>query len=206
MRHTDIWKAIDALADRHGLTPSGLARRAGLDPTAFNKSKRVGADGVSPRWISTESLIKALDAVGVSLDDFAALAEGRPGRSAPLLGFAKAGNDGYFDDAGFPVGDGWEEVRFPGVEAETVYALEISGDSMEPLYRAGDRIVVAPGLPVRRGDRVVAKTRKGEVLAKQIGRMTDQIVELLSLNPAYKPREIARTDLAWMARIMWASQ
>jgi len=150
--------------------------------------------------------MKALAAVGTSLEDFAALAEGRQGHTAPLLGFAKAGTDGYFDDAGYPVGDGWEDVRFPGLETETVYALEITGDSMEPVYRRGDRIVVAPGVPVRRGDRVVARTRDGEVLAKVLGRQTDRLVELLSLNPAYPPRELARDDLAWMARILWASQ
>ncbi|MBK8839090.1 MAG: helix-turn-helix transcriptional regulator [Hyphomonadaceae bacterium] len=205
MRHTDIWKAIDALAERHGLSASGLAKRAGLDATAFNKSKRAGADG-SPRWLSTESLIKALDAVGTSPEDFAALAEGRLGHTTPLLGFAKAGSDGYFDDAGFPVGDGWEDVRFPGPETETAYALEITGDSMEPVYRHGDRIVVAPGVAVRRGDRVVARTRDGEVLAKVLGRQTERLVELLSLNPAYPPRELVRGDLAWMARIVWASQ
>jgi phage repressor protein C with HTH and peptisase S24 domain len=205
MRHNDIWKAVDALAERNGLSTSGLARKAGLDPTAFNKSKRTGADG-SPRWLSTESLMKTLDAVGTSLEDFAALAEGRQGYTAPLLGFAKAGTDGYFDDAGFPTGDGWEEVRFPGLETETVYALEITGDSMEPVYRRGDRIVVAPSVAVRRGDRVVARTRDGEVLAKVLGRQTERLVELLSLNPAYPPRELARGDVAWMARILWASQ
>jgi phage repressor protein C with HTH and peptisase S24 domain len=205
MRHADIWKAIDALAARHGLSSSGLARRAGLDPTAFNKSKRVGADGAG-RWLSTESLIKALDAVGSSLEDFAALAEGRQGPTAPLLAFPKAGNYGCFDDTGFPAGDCWEEVRLPGAEAENVYALEITGDAMEPVYRHGDRIVVAPGAPVRLGDRVVARTRDGEVLAKIVGHLTERTVELVSLNPAYKPREISRADLAWMARILWASQ
>jgi phage repressor protein C with HTH and peptisase S24 domain len=205
MRPSDIWSAIDKLAERNGLSASGLARRAGLDPTAFNKSKRENADG-SPRWLSTESLAKVLAAVGASFEDFAALAEGRPGRTAPLLGFAKAGNDGYFDDAGFPVGDGWEEVRFPGVESETVYALEVTGDSMEPVYRRGDRIVIAPGAAVRRGDRVVAKTLDGEVLAKELGRTTARTVELISLNPKYPPRTLARTDLIWMARILWASQ
>lgn len=205
MRNTELWKAVDMLAERHGLSSSGLARRAGLDPTAFNKSKRVAADG-SPRWLSTESLMKALAAVGASLEDFAALAEGRQGHSAPLLGFAKAGNDGYFDDAGFPVGDGWEEVRFPGLGNESVYALEVTGDSMEPVYRHGDRIVVSPGAPVRRGDRVVARTRDGEVLAKVLGRQTERTVELLSLNPAYAPRELPRANVAWMARILWASQ
>ncbi|RYG33912.1 MAG: helix-turn-helix transcriptional regulator [Burkholderiales bacterium] len=205
MRHIDIWKAVDALAERNGLSTSGLARKAGLDATAFNKSKRTGTDG-SPRWLSTESLMKALDAVGTSLEDFAALAEGRQGHTAPLLGFAKAGTGGYFDDAGFPTGDGWEEVRFPGLETETVYALEITGDSMEPVYRHGDRIVVAPGVAIRRGDRVVTRTRDGEVLAKVLGRQTERLVELLSLSPAYPPRELARGDVAWMARILWASQ
>lgn len=205
MRHTDIWKAVDTLAERNGLSTSGLARRAGLDPTAFNKSKRTASDG-SPRWLSTESLAKVLEAVGASLEDFAALAEGRQGHSAPLLGFAKAGSDGYFDDAGFPIGDDWEEVRFPGLETPDVYALEITGDSMEPVYRSGDRIVIAPGVPVRRGDRVVVRTRDGEVLAKVLGRQTEKTVELLSLNPTYPPRELVRSHVAWMARILWASQ
>jgi phage repressor protein C with HTH and peptisase S24 domain len=205
MRPSDIWSAIDKLAERNGLSASGLARRAGLDATAFNRSKRENADG-SPRWLSTESLAKVLSAVGSTFEDFAALAEGRPGRTAPLLGFAKAGNDGYFDDAGFPVGDGWEEVRFPGVESETVYALEVTGDSMEPVYRRGDRIVVAPGAAVRRGDRIVARTLKGEVLAKELGRTTVRTVELISLNPKYPPRELARADIQWIARILWASQ
>jgi phage repressor protein C with HTH and peptisase S24 domain len=205
MRHSELWKAVDRLAERNGLSPSGLAKRAGLDPTAFNKSKRTGPDG-SARWLSTESLIKALDAVGATLEDFAAIAQGRQGQAAPLLGFAKAGNDGYFDDAGFPVGDGWDEVRFPGLTTENVYALEIAGDSMEPVYRRGDRIVVAPGVPVRRGDRVVARTKDGEVLAKVLGRQTERMVELVSLNPDYAPRELPRGELAWMARILWASQ
>lgn len=205
MRHGDIWKGIDLLAERHGLSPSGLAKRAGLDATSFNKSKRLAPDG-SPRWLSTESLVRALDAVGATVEDFGALAEGRQGRTAPLLGFAKAGHDGYFDDAGFPVGDGWDEVRFPGLKTDNVYALEVTGDSMEPVYRKGCRIVVAPGVAVRRGDRVVARTVDGEVLAKELGRATDRMVELLSFNPAYPPRELPRAQLAWMARILWASQ
>jgi phage repressor protein C with HTH and peptisase S24 domain len=205
MRHTDIWKAVDTLAERNGLSASGLARRAGLDATAFNKSKRTTADG-SPRWLSTESLAKVLQAVGASLEDFAAIAEGRQGHAAPLLGFAKAGTEGYFDDAGFPTGQGWDEVRFPGLETENVYALELTGDSMEPVYRSGDRIVVAPGVAVRRGDRVVVRTRDGEVLAKVLGRQTERTIELISLNASYGPRELARADVAWMARILWASQ
>ena len=52
LSHDSIWRAIDALEERHQLSPSGLARRAGLDPTSFNKSKRKSHDG-RDRWPST---------------------------------------------------------------------------------------------------------------------------------------------------------
>lgn len=205
MRHTDIWRGLDRLAAHHGLSASGLARLAGLDPTAFNPSKRKAKDG-RPRWPSTESVSRALAAVGAGFDDLAAMIEGKRGATAPLIGFAQAGADGFFDDGGFPAGTGWDEVRFPGLGTETVYALEISGDSMEPAYRAGDRIIVSPEAPVRRGDRVVAKTVDGEVMAKLLGQRTEKRVELVSFNPAYGPREFAPDQILWIARILWASQ
>ena len=97
MRHKDIWRGIDQLAAHHGLTPSGLARRAGLDPTAFNPSKR-------------------------------------------------------------------------------------------------------------EGDRVVAKTTGGEVMAKVLERKNSRTIALASLNPDYPVREFKPSEIAWIARILWASQ
>ncbi|WP_300378052.1 helix-turn-helix transcriptional regulator [Henriciella sp.] len=205
MRHTEVWAGIDRLAERNGLSPSGLAKLAGLDPTSFNPSKRQSKDG-RPRWPSSESIARALQAVGAGMDDFAALIEGRRGATAPLIGLAQAGADGFFDDAGFPVGGSWDEVRFPGLGDEPVYALEISGDSMEPAYRAGDRIIVAPGAQLRRGDRVVAKTTDGEVMAKVLGRQTERHVELVSLNPDHPDRTFKPSDILWLARILWVSQ
>jgi len=207
MQHGQIWRAIDALAARKGLTPSGLARASGLDPTTFNKSKREGPDG-KPRWPSTESVARALAAVDVGFDEFAALLAGRPGgagRAIPIVGLAKAGADGFFDDEGFPIGAA-ETVRFPGLGDDRVYALEITGDSMEPVYREGDVVIVQPGAAVRRGDRVVVRTKAGEVTAKTLGRRNEQRVELLSLNPAYPARQIAVDEIDWVARILWASQ
>jgi phage repressor protein C with HTH and peptisase S24 domain len=207
--HSELWGAIDALAARHGLTPSGLARRAGLDPTTFNRSKRIASDSERPRWPSTESLVKALDAVGADLGDISRMARGSGeeiGRGVPLIGLAQAGADGYFDDAGFPVGSGWDEVNVPGLTGEGAYALEIAGDSMAPVFRDGDRIVVSPGSPVRRGDRIVVRLSNGEVLAKELGRVTARTVELISLNPDYAPRTLELSDVSWMARIVWASQ
>src|SRR5690606_5733515 len=85
-------------------------------------------------------------------------------RQVPLLGLAQAGAGGFFDDGGFPAGQGWDEVDFPGPNGEQVYALEVTGESMMPVYRDGDIIIVSPSAACRRGDRVVVKTREGEVM------------------------------------------
>src|SRR6185437_13323462 len=207
LTHKQIWSAIDALAARYGLSPSGLAKLAGLDPTTFNKSKRGVAIG-KLRWPSTESLSKVLTATGASLDEFVGLVDGARARSrmVPLIGLAQAGSKGYFDDAGFPAGNGWEEIAFPELADEHAYALEITGDTMQPVYRDGDRIVVSPSTNPRRGDRVVVKTQDGEVMAKLLHRMTAQRIELRSLNPAHEDRSFALNEIAFVHRIIWASQ
>ncbi len=207
LTHDQIWTALDRLAARAGLSPSALAKRAGLDPTTFNKSKRVTNDG-RERWPSTESVAKALAATGVSVDTFVQFIEtsARTVQAVPLLGFAEAGSGGYFDDGGFPVGKGWDEVGLPSVNDEHAYALEISGDSMKPTYRDGDVIVVSPGAPIRRGDRVVVKTKDGEVMVKELRRRTQKVIELQSLNPAHVDRTLSTADVEWIARIVWASQ
>lgn len=208
LTHNQIWTALDRLAAHAGLTPSGLAKKAGLDPTTFNKSKRITPEG-RPRWPSTESVAKSLAATGASVETFMTLLSetGKPPiTNVPLIGFAQAGSGGYFDDGGFPVGKGWEEIAFPSVTDEHAYALEISGDSMKPAYRDGDVIVVAPAAPVRRGDRVVVKTRDGEVMVKELRRKNSKNIELKSLNSEHRDRTLPMSDVLWVARIMWASQ
>jgi phage repressor protein C with HTH and peptisase S24 domain len=199
---------MDRLADLKGLSASGLAKKAGLDPTTFNKSKRITPEG-RPRWPSTESVAKSLAATGTSVATFMnLLVDGgkQVPQAVPLIGFAEAGAGGYFDDGGFPVGKGWEEVPFPQVNDPHAYALEISGDSMKPAYRDGDVIVVSPAANVRRGDRVVVKTTDGEVMVKELRRKTTKSIELRSLNSEHRDRTLSMNNVLWVARIMWASQ
>jgi phage repressor protein C with HTH and peptisase S24 domain len=207
LTHDQIWTALDRLAERGGLSASGLAKRSGLDPTTFNKSKRITPDG-RERWPSTESLAKALAATNSSIDSFVQLIgdSARTAQSVPLLGFAQAAGSGHFDDSGLPAGKGWDEVALPAVNDEHAFALEISGDAMKPVYRDGDVIVVSPGTPIRRGDRVVVKTRGGEMMVRELKRRTAKALELQSLNPNHVDRTLAAADIAWIARIVWASQ
>ncbi len=209
LKHSDIWRAIDRLAALHGLSPSGLARRSGLDPTTFNPSKRQTQQG-KLRWPSTESLAKILDATGSEMADFVRLLgdpdANRERQRVPVIGLAQAGNEGFFDDAGFPVGEGWDEILFPDIGDAHAYALEVSGDSMLPAFREGDLVVISPQAGLRRNDRVVARTREGEVLLKELARQSATRVELKSLNPEYPDRSFQKDELEWLSRIVWASQ
>jgi len=208
LTHSQIWSAIDRLAARAGLSASGLAKKAGLDPTTFNKSKRITPDG-RERWPSTESVAKSLAATGTPVNAFVSLITD-PGKqtltSVPLIGFAEAGAGGFFDDGGFPVGKGWEEIALPKVSDEHAYALEISGDSMKPAYRKGDVIIVSPSAPVRKGDRVVVKTKDDQVMVKELKRKSAKSIELKSLNAEHRDRTLPMSEVLWIARIVWASQ
>jgi phage repressor protein C with HTH and peptisase S24 domain len=211
LTHARVWSAIDALARRYNLSASGLAKRAGLDPTAFNKSKRVTGEG-RPRWPTTESIAKVLEATGASFEDFTQLVSTESRRRAhgaqpiPLIGLTQAGRRGFFDDGGFPVGGGWDQIRFPRVDDENAYALEVTGDSMQPLYRDGDVLIVSPNSAPRKGDRVVLRTTEGEVMAKIIVRRTAKTIELASFNPVHSNLVFPVHRIEWIARIVWASQ
>ena len=208
LRHSEIWRALDRLAAKHGLSASGLARRAGLDPTAFNKSKRKSPTG-KPRWPSTESVSKCLTATGESLGGLLMLIGERSGVTVatplPMLRYAKAGGPGLFDDSGYPIGKGWDETVAPGIGDPHAFALKIAGNSLAPAYRDGDVLIVSPDAELHRGDRVIVKTRSGEVVAKELVRQSGQKIELKSIGGPSN-RSIAKGDVLWVARILWVRQ
>jgi len=207
LTHAQIWGALDQLAARAGLSPSGLAKRSGLDPTTFNKSKRITAQG-RERWPSTESVAKALVAADQSIENFVDLiGDGAPPeRSVPLIALAQAAHRMHFDDRGRPSGKGWEAVALPSLEDDQSFALEISGDALKPAYRDGDVVVVSPRAAIHRGDRVVVKTRDGEVMIKELKRRNARTLEFASINSAHADRTLAVADIDWIVRIVWVRQ
>ena len=206
LSHKQIWGAIDALAARHGHSSSGLARAAGLDPTTFNKSKRLGPEG-RLRWPSTESISKILQVTGASLDDFVALVS-RSGskaqtRTLPFLKMKEAAKKKVFDAEGRPSGKAWDKVAFPDLADQSAFALEVSNDGAAPVYQIGDVIVISPDAECRRNDRVAVKAQEGLMLMRFV-RQTAKRVELKSLNPSLPDRVLERDGVEWCARIVWA--
>jgi len=208
LTHSAIWRAIDRLAERSGFSVSGLARRAGLDATAFNPSKRVSRDG-KPRWPGSESLAKILAVTECDFAEFACLAVADGGGKAgvPLLAttFGEAAKLDCFDAEGHPHGAAWDPSCFPGAEQNTAFALELVGQELAPLYGSGTTLIVAPAERGRIGDMVVLQLREGSLAAGRLRRRTASRIELDGIADA-APRVIARRALRWISRIIWASQ
>ena len=205
LSHKQIWSAIDALAARHGHSPSGLAKAAGLDPTTFNKSKRLGPQG-RLRWPSTESLSRIFQATGANLDDFVGLmsrGSARGSRQLPFLKLKDAAKKKAFDGEGRPVSKTWGKLAFPDLVDDAAYALEITNDGAAPQFCIGDVVIVSPAAKVKRDDCVVVKSKEGVAVMRFV-RQTAKRVELKSLNPEMPDRVMERETVDWIARIAWA--
>jgi phage repressor protein C with HTH and peptisase S24 domain len=210
--HQQVWDGIDRLAHEKGWSASKLAKEAGLDPTTFNKSKR-HSNQAKPRWPSTESLAKILEATGTSFEHFVTLMTDRPMngerggdyrlKCIPIDDLA--GRD-IFDSTGFPIGDGWDEIDFPGALGQHSYAIEIRGDRFLPTYRDGDFLVISPEANVRRHDRVLLMRRAGEVDLGRLIRRTAQRIELERFDQERSTTAVTVQEVAWLSRILWASQ
>lgn len=213
LKHKDIWRAIDLLAESHGLSASGLAKKAGLDATSFNPSKRVARDG-KPRWPSTESLSKILECTG---EDFKRINQLIHPESIPtvpslqshlpIISVQQACGDGFFDANGAPINNGWDVMAFPAPLHPQTFAMEVSDSSMEPLYRQGDILIIEPDAAnLRRGDRVVIKLVGGTILARQLNRNGEKQVSLSAFHADEADTVLDKDNVLWMSRILWVSQ
>jgi phage repressor protein C with HTH and peptisase S24 domain len=102
--------------------------------------------------------------------------------------------------------EGWTNANLQGVTDKSAYALEITGNSMLPVYREGDTIIVSPAATIRKGDRVVVRTTNGQVMAKVLSKQSTRKIELAAFNPAHPVKSLDAKHVDWMARIIWASQ
>ena len=201
LTHDWIWQAIDALASRQNLTASGLAKLAGLDATAFNRSRRFGQDG-RPRWPSTESIAKILDVTRTSLDEFAELANiapetqneptGMPG-DVPMLGEIR--NAAVI-----------QATAGAGLERASQFAVLIADGSLEPVYSRGNTLIVSATEPLRAGDRVIVKPAGLQPMPRLLTRETGQQIELASLQMEPERQHLQRHAIDWIARIVWVRQ
>jgi phage repressor protein C with HTH and peptisase S24 domain len=206
LSHTQIWDAIDLLAAEHGLTVSGLARLSGLDPTTFNRSKRTNRGGKA-RWPSTESIAKILVATDTPLDRFYAFLrdkEATPQRTYPV----------HRLDSIVPAVQPSDETDSPiraaapmiSLDDPAAFAIEVTGDGLEPIYRHGTILFVSPAAPIQAGDPVYITIEGG---AGHVGRLLCRDRRKIAIHPLRigdaEKMVFGNKSVVLVARILWAA-
>ncbi len=117
-----------------------------------------------------------------------------PQKRVPIIGPVSAG-------AGCEVID--NEAVYPTVYADTkdpnAYAVIVEGESMEPVYKHGDILIVEPNRQTQTGDLVIAKATDGTVYFKLFQRAgkNAEVIRLVSLNPLFSAMEFEGQGLEW---------
>ena len=117
------------------------------------------------------------------------MSEAKAVRAAPRLELGAAAGSGR---------DLWDEpceqwVRVPeGVPSGSYVALQVVGDSMDPLMHTGDSVLVRIGNRVERDKVILARLPDSGYVVKRVGRVARRTLELLSINDAFSPIRVAR--------------
>lgn len=195
--HDQIWAVIDRLADTRGLSASGLARQAGLDPTAFNKSKRISPNG-KPRWPSTESLSKILAVTHCTMSDLLTLMDQNADapRAIRMLSYThvKAGKINEKPASSFTVGVDTGDDSF---------AVTIEDNHLNPLFGEGSVVIVDPSAKLKANDRALLYTRKGGLQGGIVQSTQKKALNILLSDDNFSATEFAGDDIEWTARIVW---
>lgn len=91
------------------------------------------------------------------------------------------------------------------VDDPDAYGLLVIGDSMQPTFRKGHRLVVSPNTPVEDGDEVYVQLTSGERLIK-LAFKTETGWRLESLNTKYAAKEVKADDVVAIHTIVWAKR
>ncbi|MDG6095040.1 helix-turn-helix transcriptional regulator [Acetobacter sp. AN02] len=158
----DLWAAIDRLAAGQGVSASGLARLAGLDPTVLNPSKRRRADGRF-RWPGMETVARLLDAASTSPAEFFSVKTTADiSVRIPRADWSALRGHASFDRAGLPSGADWHLASAAPFSPEPHdYLICLDTSDFEPVLRDGSTLLLSPAGPVLPGDRCIFISRDG---------------------------------------------
>lgn len=122
----------------------------------------------------------------------------------PVIAFAKGGDKGFFDEQGYPVGEGFRKTKRPyDLKDPNAYGVEVRGSSMAPKFEEKETLIVSPAESVVNGNYVVVKTTKGESMVKRIF-FRDGLVVLESFNEP--PLIYKKEEVLFYHKVVWVKQ
>ncbi len=122
----------------------------------------------------------------------------------PVVAFVKGGDKGFFDEQGYPVGEGFKKTKRPyDVKDPRAYGVEVRGTSMAPKFEERETLIVSPAAPVVNGDFVVARTTSDESMVKRIY-FRDGLIVLESFNEP--PLIYKKEEVLFYHKVVWVKQ
>jgi len=94
-----------------------------------------------------------------------------------------------------------EEPAVAGGRTVTVH-----GNSMLPLYRHGDRLIVSDNLPITVGDRILVESRDHGTLGGTLLYRDSKCLALMLGGQSRRDVLLDPAQIAFLGRIVWASQ
>ncbi len=205
LKHGDIWFAIDTLAQRNNLSVSALARLSGLDPTTFNRSKRINASG-KERWPTTESISKILDATGCSLMDFIGLIPGIivPDGTIdlPCLQQMMDLQPDTFSRSGTPFGRAWESISISLASHRGDFGIKVSDPKAFPGIAPGSTVLVSTAAEIRPGDKIVVQNLDFSLSMYVLQSEKRHSIEVTREDDVTSIRRESRRNIRWMSRVV----
>lgn len=209
MVQSDPRARLLALAAERGVSLAALSGLIGRNSTYLQQFVRKG----SPRKLEEGDRRKLAEFLGVGEGELGGSEENsRINPSAewldiPRLDVAAAAGAGATAGPEAQIGAFRFSARWlrqQGLEPAMLSAILVAGDSMEPLLRDGDEILVdRTPRPPRDGIHVV---RIGDaLLVKRVQTGIPGRIVLESQNPAYRPIELAPDEVEIVGRVVWKS-
>jgi len=122
----------------------------------------------------------------------------------PVVGLVEAGPGVFADDSDYPMGVSDEMLSKPhGLKDENAFAVLVTGESMQPKYEPGDRVVVSPNLECRTGDHAVIGTKDGGKLIAKI-RFNGDMVHLKKYNA--DDIKLHKKDIEFCYPVVWVKE
>ncbi|HZF45997.1 MAG TPA: S24 family peptidase [Sphingomonadaceae bacterium] len=204
----DPRERLVTLANERGVSLAALSRLIGKNGTYLQQFVTKG----SPRRLAEEDREVLARFFGVAESELGGATEKSYGGKAkdgwvevPRLALDASAGPGSFSAQEVP----FDTFRFSarwlreqGLDPAMLSAIAVAGDSMEPVLRDGDEILVdRTPRPLREGIHVV---RLGEALhVKRIQASRPGMLTLISANPAYPPVEVPLAEVDVIGRVVW---
>lgn len=181
---TTGWKVGD-IAELCGVTSSavtqwkdGPTKSITLEPAI--KIER--ASGYSALWIASgkgEKLARRPPADDDESPEFAGVVKKL--RRVPIVGTAKLGDDGFYEEISPIVGGGDGSMEIASTDPRA-YGLRVRGQSMFPAIRDGWYVVVEPNNAPAPGEYVLVKLNNGKKMVKELLNRRPTSIEVMSVN------------------------